>query len=126
MAFSPADTSEVKARKLEYADFISNYSVNDTSATIIYLFFDKKDNSAKGQMVFLPITAGVFLIFPVIGAGLSVVSIPLFINGSYQLIKYRKKKLLKVLKEYRDTRKMPNCLHKKVIKAMNYERYHYE
>lgn len=126
MAFSPTDTSEVKARKLEYADFIANYSVNDTSATIIYLFFDKKDNSGKGQMVFLPITAGVFLIFPVIGAGLSVVSVPLFINGSYQLIKYRKKKLLKVLEEYRDTRKMPNWLHKKVIKAMNYERYHYE
>jgi len=121
-----SDTNEVKARHLEYADFIANYSVNDTSSTIIYLYFDKKDNGAKSQMVFLPITAGIFLIFPPVGAGLSVVSIPLFINGTVMLIKYRKKNLLRILQQYKADRSLPNWLRKKVNKSLDYERFNYE
>lgn len=123
---SSSDTTEVKARDLEYADFIANYSVNDTSSTIIYLFFDKKDNAAKGQMVFLPITAGIFFIFPPLGAGLSVVSVPLFINGSIMLIKYRKKNLLRILTEYKESRTLPKWLRRKVNKSLDFERYNYE
>lgn len=120
------DSSKVKARDLAYADFIAHYSVNDTSSTIIYLYFDKKDNGAKSQMIFLPITAGIFFIFPPIGAGLSVVSVPLFINGTMMLIKYRKKNLLKVLTRYQEDRTLPNWLRKKVTKSMDFERYNYD
>lgn len=121
-----SDTTKIKARDLEYADFIANYSVNDTSSTIVYLYFDKRDNSAKSQMVFLPITAGIFFIFPPVGAGLSVVSVPLFINGTVMLIKYRKKNLLRILKQYKADRTMPKWLRKKVNKSLDYERFNYE
>ncbi|TXB65113.1 hypothetical protein FRY74_06715 [Vicingus serpentipes] len=125
-SFAGSDSTEVKARKLTYSDFLGKYSINDTSAAVIEIFFDKKDNNAKGEMSFLPITAGVFLIFPVIGAGLSVVSIPMFLHGSYTLIKYRKKKLVNVLTEYRNTGELPKGLRKKVTKSITYEQYNYE
>lgn len=125
-SFAETDSTEIKARKLTYSDFLGKYSINDTSAAVIEIFFDKKDNNAKGEMSFLPITAGVFLISPVIGAGLSVVSIPLFIHGSYTLVKYRKKKLVNVLTEYRATGKLPKKLRKKVTKSITYEQYNYE
>jgi hypothetical protein len=120
------DSTVTKARKLSYSDFLAHYSINDTSAAVIEIFFDKKDNNAKGEMSFLPITAGVFILFPVIGAGLSVVSVPLFIHGSYTLVKYRKKKLVNVLTEYRETQELPKWLRRKVNKSLEAERYNYE
>lgn len=125
-SFAETDSTEVKARKLSYSDFLAHYSINDTSAAVIEIFFDKKDNNAKGEMSFLPITAGVFFIFPVIGAGLSVVSVPLFIHGSYTLVKYRKKKLVNVLTEYRETQELPKWLRRKVNKSLDSEQYNYE
>ena len=125
-SFAENDSTKVKARKLSYSDFLAHYSINDTSAAVIEIFFDKKDNTAKGEMSFLPITAGVFLIFPVIGAGLSVVSVPLFIHGSYTLVKYRKKKLVNVLTEYRETQELPKWLRRKVKKSLDAEQYNYE
>jgi hypothetical protein len=125
-SFAETDSTEIKARKLTYSDFLGKYSINDTSAAVIEIFFDKKDNNAKGEMSFLPITAGVFFIFPVIGAGLSVVSVPLFIHGSYTLVKYRKKKLVNVLTEYRETQELPKWLRRKVNKSLDSEQYNYE
>ncbi len=126
LGFANSDSTKVKARKLTYSDFLGKYSINDTSAAVIEIFFDKKDNNAKGQMSFLPVTAGVFLIFPVIGAGLSVVSVPLFINGSYTLYKYRKKKLFNVLTNYKDTGQLPKWVLRKTKKAMTSEQYNYQ
>ena len=117
------DSTEVKARKLDYNDFIAKYSVNDTSSTIINIFFDKKSNSALGQMSIFPVTAAFFPLFPVFSIGMSAVSFPFFVNGSVVLIKYRKKKLQKVLVEYKETRTLPNWVRKKVNKSLDYGRF---
>ena len=76
---------KVKTRKLTYNDFVSDYSINDTSAVIIDIFFDKKDNAGFGEMSFLPITV-VLAAIPqtrMIGIGTTLVSLPLFLHGSY-------------------------------------------
>ena len=87
-----AQEEKIKYRKLTYNDF-TKFSINDTSAVIIDIFFDKKDNTAISQMSFLPISIAVAVISPQIAVGLTVISFPLFVNGSHLLIKYRKKKL---------------------------------
>ena len=117
------DSSQVKARKLDYNDFIAKYSVNDTSSIIINIFFDKKSNSALGQMSIFPVTAAFFPLFPVFSIGMSAVSFPFFVNGSVVLIKYRKKKLQKVLIEYKETRTLPKWIRKKVNKSLDYGRF---
>ncbi len=110
---------KIKYRKLDYNDF-SKLSINDTSAVIIDIFFDKKNNMALGQMSFLPITVAVFIISPQISVGLTAISFPFFLNGSYMLIKYRKKKLYMVLTEYAATKTLPNWVRKKANKTLDY------
>lgn len=126
ICFASNDTNITKYRKLSYADFISEFPNNDTSSAIIDIFFDKKDNHAKGEMSILPINAIVFLISPVIGAGLSVVSVPLFIHGAYTMIKFRKKRLYKTLKSYHENGNLPKHIRKKAAKSLDSERYNYE
>ncbi|MCB0410320.1 MAG: hypothetical protein KDD29_08875 [Flavobacteriales bacterium] len=121
-----SDSIPSKIRKMEYGDFMAKFSINDTSATIIHIFFDKRNNTAKGQMSFLPITVGIYFIFPQLGVGLTCVSLPLFINGSVLLIKYRKKKLYKVLDEYQNTRQLPKWVRKKAEKSLYNEQFDYE
>ena len=89
-----SDAEKIKYRKLTYSDFTSQFGINDTAIVVIDIFFDKKDNAAYGQMTFLPITAGLTIIpqTRIIGVGTSLISLPLFINGCYMLIKYRKKR----------------------------------
>jgi hypothetical protein len=113
------EEEKIKYRKLNYNNF-TKYSINDTSAVIIDIFFDKKDNSAISQMSFLPITLAVVVISPTISAGLTVISLPLFMHGSYTLIKYRKKKLYKVLTQYKETGELPHWLRKKANKQLDY------
>lgn len=108
-----------KYRKLGYTDF-RKLSINDTSQVIIDLFFDKKDNAGVGQMTFLPITLAVYPISPVISGALTLVSLPLFVNGSYMMVKYRKKKLYMVLTEYADNGTLPNWVRKKANKQLKY------
>ena len=110
---------KIKYRKLNYNDF-SALSINDTSMAVIDIFFDKKDNAALGQMSFLPITAAIFIISPTISIGLTAVSLPLFINGSYMLVKYRNKKLHLVLTEYKKTKTLPRWIRKKANKHLVY------
>ncbi|NQX96513.1 MAG: hypothetical protein HRT73_01365 [Flavobacteriales bacterium] len=110
---------KIKYRKLTYNDF-TKLSINDTSAVIIDVFFDKKDNTAIGQMSFLPITVGIFIISPQLSIGLTAISLPLFINGSYLLIKYRNKKLHMVLTEYAKTKTLPKWVRKKANKQLEY------
>ena len=115
------ENEKIKYRKLEYNDF-TKLSINDTSAVIIDVFFDKKDNSAISQMSFFPITAllTVIPITTVIGAGTSLISFPLFLNGSYMLVKYRKKKLYMVLTEYAETKTLPKWVRKKANRRLAY------
>lgn len=120
------DSVEVKARHMEYSDFIAKYSINDTSSTVINIFFDKKSNSALGQMSMFPITAALYPVLPIFSVGLSVVSFPFFVNGSMMLIKYRKSKLKQVLIEYKETRQLPNWVRKKVNKSLDYGRFNEE
>lgn len=100
---------EVIPRKLTYNEFMSEYSFNDTSAVVIDLFFEKKDEGAYGQMSFLPVTVAIAAIpkFRPIGIGLTVISFPLFISGCYTLVRYRKKKLYTVLVNYKATKTLP-------------------
>ncbi len=125
-SYAAEDSTVVKARNLEYSDFIANYSINDTSNTVIDIFFDKRNNTAKGQLSFFPITAAIFPLVPVISVGLSIVTFPMFINGTVVWIKYRKKKLQKVLVNYKETKELPNWIRKKVNKSLEKGQFDYE
>lgn len=125
-SYAAEDSTVVKVRNLEYSDFIANYSINDTSNTVIDIFFDKRNNTAKGQLSFFPITAAIFPLVPVISVGLSIVTFPMFINGTVVWIKYRKKKLQKVLINYKETHELPNWIRKKVNKSLEKGQFDYE
>ena len=112
---------KIKYRKLEYTDF-TKLSINDTSLVIIDIFFDKKDNAGLAQMSFLPITAALIVI-PLtkpIGVVLTTISLPLFTNGSYMMLKYRNKKLHMVLTEYKKSNTLPKWVRKKANKHLFY------
>lgn len=121
-AFTQTDSSKIKYRKLTYNDFSSQFSINDTATVVIDLFFDKKDNAALGQMSFLPITMGLAAIPKTkpLGVGLTFISLPLFINGTMTLIRYRNQKLHKVLTEYKATKTLPNWIRRKTNRLLNY------
>lgn len=120
VAFSQKDSVEIKPRKLSFNDFLAYYSINDTSAAVIELFFDKKDNNAFTEMSLLPISAAVILLSPPIGIGLSAISVPLFVHGSILLIKYNKKKLKRILIEYKKSGYLPEKIRKKANKIIYY------
>ena len=118
--FSQNESDEkIKYRKLTYNDF-SKFSINDTSAVIIDVFFDKKDNAALGQMSLLPVTSAIAIIpyTRPIGIGLTIIAFPFFLNGSYLLVKYRNKKLYMVLTEYQKTQQLPEWVRKKANKQL--------
>ena len=118
-----AEIDTIKARKLTFKEFKDHYSINDTSDVIIDIFFDKQSNSAVGQMSFLPIAVGLALIPPpirVIGVGLTVIAFPIFLNGAYTMHKFRKKKLLMVLVEYKKTGYLPNWVRRKADNMLDY------
>lgn len=111
---------KIKYRKLEYRDFKNEFGFNDTALAVMDIYFDKKENSAYGQMSFLPITTAIIFIPHMKGIGImtTAVSLPFFIHGSYILVKYRKKKLYKVLTVYTDTKELPKWLRRKVNKQL--------
>lgn len=121
LSFSSFSQKEekMKYRKLGYTDF-RKLSINDTSQVVIDLFFDKKDNAGMGQMSFLPITLAVYVISPPLSGALTLISFPLFLNGSYMMIKYRKKKLHMVLTKYADSGTLPGWVRKKANKQLKY------
>ena len=88
---------KIKYRKLSYNDF-KKLSINDTSDAVIDLFYNKRDNAAFTQIILLPMTVILTVIPPThfVGIGTAFISVPLFINGTMTLIKYRKKNLYKV------------------------------
>ena len=104
---------------MDYIDFKA-YSINDTSTIIIDIFFDKAQYSAYSQMSIMPIAMATYLISSSIGIVLTVVSFPFFVNGTYMLIKYRKKKLYKVLIQYRETKELPKWVRRKANKQLDF------
>jgi hypothetical protein len=117
-----SDKVKIKVRNLTYNDFVSDYSFNDTTAVIIDIFFEKRDNGALGEMSFLPITIGLAAIpqTRTIGVGLTFISLPVFLHGSYTLVKFRKKKLYNVLVEYKKTKILPKWVRRKANKLLDY------
>jgi hypothetical protein len=115
---SAQNIKDKPVRKWNYWDFKKQYSINDTSILIVDLFFEKKEESAYSQMVFLPISSSLLLLNGPLGMGLMAVSTPFFINGVITLIKYRKKKLYFVLEDYQDDRTLPNWVRRKVSKRL--------
>ena len=69
-------------------------------------------------MSFLPITVAVYIISPQLSVGLTIISFPLFLNGSYLMVKYRKKKLHMVLNDYKETGHLPKWVMKKAKKQL--------
>lgn len=103
-----------KLHKLSYEQYISHYGVDDTSIAIINVFFMKRENSAGGKMSFLPVSAGVTVIFPPLGLGLAAISTPLFVSGLITRNKYNKKKLLATLIDYQNENNLTVNLKKRV------------
>lgn len=107
-----------KLHKLSYDEFMYAYGTDDTSIAIINIYFDKRDYSATGQMSFLPISTIVAIVIPPIGVGLMVISSPLFINGLLTSNKYSRKKLLKILNNYKDGDILSNRNKKKIVQEI--------
>ncbi|MBW6483602.1 MAG: hypothetical protein K0B10_11155 [Vicingaceae bacterium] len=110
-----------KKHKLNYNEFMTKYGDNDTAAVIIEIFFDKRNNAAKGQMSFLPISTGIAIILPPVGVGLMAISTPLFINGMIVNQKYNRKKLMNILEEYHYNNELPLKLKNQVIAILEAE-----
>ncbi len=113
---------KIKYRKLTYSDFKSEFGYNDTSLVVMDIYFDKKENSAYGEMSFLPITVGLIFVpnFSIIGVATTAISLPIFVHGSYTLIKYSKRNLHKTLSKYNETKKLPKWLQKRVDKQLTF------
>jgi hypothetical protein len=120
LGFSQDYAEGKKIRKMTFSDFTTEFGINDTATVVIDIFFDKKDNGAYGEMIFLPISAGIYAIPQTrgIGAVLGLVSVPLFLHGTYTLIRFRKKKLYKVLSHYKTSKQLPNWIQRKVDKRL--------
>lgn len=120
VCFSQDDTTNVRARKLSFNDFMAYYSTNDTSAAVIEFFFERKETNAVTEMMFLPLSVGVFFLSPPLGFGMGVISVPFFIHGTYTLIRFNKKKLKRILIKYNETGYLPKNIRKKANKIIYY------
>ena len=81
----------------------------------------KKESAIYDQMSVLPLSIILVVAPPpaqIIGLGSFVISGPLFISGSYKLIRYRKRKLQKTLTEYRKHQTLPTWVRKKTDKLL--------
>ena len=94
------------------------YGNNDTSLAIIDLFFGKRNEAAIGKMSFLPITAGVTVVMPPIGLGLSALSSPLFVSGLVTRHRYSHKNLMIALNSYRNRNMLSENFRHKIFEQM--------
>jgi len=109
-----------KVCKYKYEDF-KELSINDTSDAVIDLFYCKKESGIYDQVPVLPLSIILVVAPPpaqIIGLGSFVISGPLFISGTYKLIRYRKRKLQKTLTEYREHQRLPTWVRKKTDKLL--------
>ena len=83
-----------QAKHYSYEQYIEKYGTDQTSITIIDLFFNKRNYSGIGQMSFLPVSSAVGIIVPPIGLVTMAISTPFFVNGLLVRHKYSHKNLL--------------------------------
>lgn len=112
--FSQLEKENNKKHKLNYEKFVDQYAIDDTSFSIIDIYFDKRENSAAGRMVTLPVTAATTLVNAPIGLALMIVTAPIFVSGVITRIKYSRKNLLKTLENYQNQHILTVNLKKKV------------
>ncbi|HLU84247.1 MAG TPA: hypothetical protein VKZ45_02135 [Vicingaceae bacterium] len=117
-----------KEHKMDYQGFVEKYGTDDTSVAVIEIFFDKRENAAKGQMSFLPLSGTIALVYPPLGVGLVAVSTPLFVNGLLVNQKYNRRKLKNILEDYHQNNELPVKLKDKVEdfidEEQEYQRYY--
>ncbi len=115
------ENKELKICKYKHENF-KEFSINDTSDAVIDLFFQKKESAIYNQMSLLPFSI-ILVAVPtpaqVVGLGSLAISGPLFISGTYTLVRYRKKKLKKVLIEYKEHKTLPKWVKKRTDKLLN-------
>lgn len=119
VTFSQGNVSK-KVCKYKYEDFKA-LSINDTSDAVIDLFLSKKESAVYNQMSVLPLSIVLVAVpspMQFVGLGSFAISGPLFISGSYTLIRYRKRKLNHVLMEYKHSKRLPNWVRKKTNKLL--------
>jgi uncharacterized membrane protein YbaN (DUF454 family) len=116
-----AKSEEKKERAMSYDQYLKEHSYNDTTAAIIAIYFDKRENTGVGQMSFLPITVTLSAIIPAIGIGLTVISTPIFINGFITYHKYSDKKLEETLSDYKENKTISKKLAKKITHQLKIE-----
>lgn len=118
--YAQEDTLNMPARKLSFNDFMAYYSINDTSAALIEFFFERKETNAVTEMTFLPLSAGIYFLSPTIGITLGVISVPLFLHGTFTLVRFNKKRLKRLLINYQKTGFLPKKMRKKAEKIIYY------
>ena len=117
--FSQGEISK-KVCKYKYEDFKA-LSINDTSDAVIDLFLSKKESALYNRMSLLPVSIILVAVpnpMQFVGLGSFAISGPLFLSGSYTLIRYRKRKLNHVLMEYKHSKKLPKWVRKKTNKLL--------
>ncbi len=119
ISFGQKDNDTTKPRKMSMYDFQLLIS-DDTGSVVIDLFFKKRDQAVFNNMSLLPISVGLCIAPQTrfFGFGTAIITIPLFLNGTYMLTKYSKKKLYNVLTEYMETGHLPPWLRKKANKTL--------
>lgn len=124
MSFATSkEDKKMKKESITYNDYMVKYGENDTTAAIVEIFHDKRENAGVGQMSFLPITGALIIVSPPLGIGLSIVSTPLFISGLITHNRHSNKKLNKVLANYMDNGELSKAMKRKVAKQIEAERY---
>lgn len=116
-----AKSKEKKEKAMNYDQYLKEHSYNDTTAAIISIYFDKRENAGVGQMSFLPITVTLSAIIPAIGISLSIISTPIFINGFITYHKYSDKNLEEALSDYKENKIISKKLAKKITHQLKIE-----
>jgi hypothetical protein len=101
-----------------YEQYIEKYGNDQTSITIIDLFFNKRNLSGIGQMSFLPVSSAVGIIVPPIGLVTMAISTPFFVNGLLVRHKYSHKHLLIALEYYQSKRLLSERFKKEITKSI--------
>lgn len=112
-----------KEEKVSYNDYMLKYGENDTTAAIISVFYDKRENSGAGQMSFLPITGSLCIVSPPIGISLSIITAPIFLNGFITYKRHNNKNLEIVLNNYLANGYLSKRLKRRVLKQLEAESY---
>jgi len=116
-AFEKEDNSVQK--NFSYDELIITHANNDTCKALIEIFFEKRRNTAIAKMSFLPISAATTAIVPPVGLALMAASTPFFLSGLITNSRYSRKKLNRVLNNYKNFSSLSKRHKKLVVKLFN-------